>query len=136
MNRRNILFSFFMLGGVLSLCAIFILQEMAKNIAGMGATYHKASTMEVFISNTIAALVALYFLISAFGLRSTRDRKTLHRIAVVAHLCLLPFAILFCYPNHGYENELYLNCSRFFSLIIPCFSPWLLIWCFILFRSK
>ena len=80
-HGRNVAGGLFIAGGVLTGLILGLLQAFAHSQAGMG---DGAGSGPPSRDAAIIPLLCSYFIVSAFGVFSTNDRRTLRGVALVA----------------------------------------------------
>jgi hypothetical protein len=121
----------FLVGGALAVGAlwwIFLILNM-----GAGMSDSAVSSGEIRAA-PILWLVSLYFAVSGIGVLVTWQRTAMWTVAAISHLVLLVTFAKFCSQTiyAHYISGIALDAALFAVF----FSPWILIWCVVLFRRN
>ena len=88
-------------------------------------------------SALIMWLACSYFVVSAVGVVACLKREALRVVALVAHLLLLAAFLVLCSKGLGNGSEKFFTSLMLLSLVtVVFFSPWFVVWFFILSRRN
>ena len=132
MRWRVPAFIAFVIGGIVTLTVFRVLGTLGHMEAGMSAGAVQGAA---FTDTLIPWIAVSYFAVSAIGILIARKRNTMRLTAALAHLMLLVTFCLFCLEaSRGDEGEFLLNVVKLAVITAVFFSPWIAIWCWLLFR--
>lgn len=121
----------FVVGGAASV----LLLRWGFILLGMGSGMSAGPVPNGFIHQTpLLCLVSLYFAICAIGVFVAGQRSVMWLVAVLSHLILLAAFCRFC-ADTLYAHYIF-GVSLNAVLFAVFFSPWILVWCVLLFKRN
>lgn len=127
---RNIAGGLFIAGGILTGFILEAVQGFGHSQAGMSAGSVPGAPSR---DAAIIPLLCSYFVVSAFGVLSTNDKRVLRKFAFVAHLLALIVFGIACSEAH--PGEILSGILTLAMIMAVCFLPWVIIWLVVLAKA-
>lgn len=129
-TARNIAAGLFIAGAILTGFILEIARGFGRAQAGMSAgTVPGAPSRDA----TVIPLLCSYFAVSAFGVLTTNEQRTLRKFAVVAHLLAFIAYGIIC--SEARPGKILSSVLTLAVIMVVYFLPWVVVWLVVLAKA-